>query len=182
MIASCLANRPIEPWAGVCDTCKKNVRPMAINQATASIAYFSWKTVGDYEMSTRLYNRFLARGFFGIVPHNREGSTTYPTEVPYGAGAVIHWVLQKIFRVKVSADCSCMFWVRQMNIGGLAWTIRNRKDITLAMLHQFMVRWPDSKIPKQLRSIGANSLLWFAIAWRYLVSSRIHKVRSVDEV
>lgn len=173
MIASCLANRPIEPWAGVCATCQQNVKPRAINQATASIAYMSWRAIGEYAVSERLYRRFLARGYFAIVPLDSDGPPRQPPVVPHGVGTIIHWILATLFRISVSAECSCMFWMREMNRQGVAWTIRNRRDITLAMLHQYRTRWPRSRMPIRLRRLGAATLLWFSVLWRVCISSRI---------
>lgn len=171
MIGSCLANRPVEPWSGVCDTCERNTTPRSINNVTASIAAHTWSRIGEHAIADALYRRFDSRGYFAIIAAADQHVTIAPAPT-VGVGSVVHWMLG-VLGFLVTADCSCMFFVREMNRSGIRWTLRNSPDIVTAMAHEYRKRRPGSCLTDRTLRRGAYTIIYAACAWRFFVSSRL---------
>lgn len=165
VLASCLANRPVEPWQNVCASCNRSSKPRSLNYVVASIAYTIWNKLGDYERGDELHRQFSEAGYFALgVP--REDLIPLKIDVyPHGPGTELHNLL-KWLRFEVSEMCPCLFWIREMNRGGSSWSRRHAADIVAAMLAEFARRYPKSRCPVWSQRLGAKLLIRLAV-WKW---------------
>jgi len=159
IIGSCLANCPVEPWTGVCETCSRSTRPHALNYVTASIAHAHYRHLGEFEQADELVTRFARQGYFVLgLPDDGAPAPPPLPSIAEGPGTELHSLLSAKGYLP-SPACPCLFWIREMNRNPTAWTLRNLPAIVKAMLAEFKRQFPRSRVPRWLRRWKAGGFV-----------------------
>lgn len=141
-VASDLAGRNVVPWDNVCETCSGCSVPQQVNYVTASIACYAWtRDADDPQMTKSLRMKFAEQRLFNVGSPPRD-----VIRLGEGPGTLLHDRLAGM-GYDITPYCPCLYWIRQMNLHGSAWSREQANNIAAAMVTEFKRRYP-------LRAIG----------------------------